>query len=1246
MSRNDSPSVLYVDLDPKRSSPVADRLRTAVDGGDVAGVESAEEARRIVDEDVACVVVDGDGSGDDAPLSLLRDVESDDVGVDTLFVTARESADLVERAYAAGVDEVVNYTGEAAVRVLEHHVTESVEVGDDGASSIPPQTHFRELAEATDDAIVTIDTDSEVRYVTGGVEALFGYSPSELVGEPLTALMSEETAARHREGFERYLRSRERTIDWTGVELVGQHREGHEVPVSVSFSEFVVDGERFFTGILRDVSERRALRIERELLYETSQRILGAESFEEGLRIALEEVGDAMHWTYGEAWTPTEDGSQLERTACRVVDASESSPFATDAAATTLERGEGLPGRVWASGDPTWVADAAADDAFLRSGRATEVAVGAALAVPVHAEDELVAALVFMLPEEGPPDERTVDATSAVASDLGRLMRRLRVETELREERALTNRILDTNPAGIVVLDDDGYLTYVNDNASEILDVPSLDDPLPAAELDVGFAGADGTHPYRTVVEEGEPVEGEFRVDVGGDERWLTVSGAPLRNGSGAVTGAIFSFQDITDRKRREDRLRQYEAMMQTVSDGIYAVDADGLFVAVNDAYTDLVGYDRSELVGEPADEFVGQRVSAEAQRLQREMEENSDRTATLETTLTTADGEVVPVEARISLFPTDGDEFGRVGVVRDIADRRRREERLALLNEVAQTLTTVETVESVAEVVVDAARETLGLPLTTVERYDDETGRLEPVARTAEVGELVGDGRLFQSERDVAWQAYANQERLVANDPSRLADGDGETPLESAIVLPIGTHGVFVTGATEPDAFGDAEVTAASILASNARAALDRVARERELRRQRDRLEERNETLERIERINDVIRSITQSLTQATSREEVERSVCEKLTTEGPYEFSWIAERATVSGTEVDVKVSSGTGDGYLDAIDSPTTGDGGDGYGPTGRAFRTREPQVQNNLHSDPPFEPWRSAAIARGFRSSIAVPLRYDETLYGVLNVYADETGAFDDVTVAVLEELGEMVGYAINAMERKKMLVSDAAVALRFELDDPGIPAIRFARETESVFEFDEVVQRADGTFRVFFSVTGVDPDDVYGFGDRVSSVTDLSFLAERNGAARFEATVTESGFLGKLVAAGAYPREMVATTDGGRVTVELPRSGDVKSFIQMFLDSFESAELVARQEKNRPVQTREEFEAAYKERLTERQEEVMRTAYFSGFFEWPRDTSGVELAEMLDISQPTVTRHIRTGERKLLDVVFDDDSGGG
>jgi len=122
----------------------------------------------------------------------------------------------------------------------------------------------REVLESASNTIITIDESSVVQSVNPAVEDTFGYSPAELVGEPLTKLMSDAVAERHQSGFEQYLQSGEKTVDWEYTELEAQHRDGSPIPAGVTFGEVAYEEERWFVGILRDISEQRAQQQELE----------------------------------------------------------------------------------------------------------------------------------------------------------------------------------------------------------------------------------------------------------------------------------------------------------------------------------------------------------------------------------------------------------------------------------------------------------------------------------------------------------------------------------------------------------------------------------------------------------------------------------------------------------------------------------------------------------------------------------------------------------------------------------------------------------------------------------------------------------------------------------------------------------------------------------------------------------------------------------------------------------------------
>jgi PAS domain S-box-containing protein len=119
------------------------------------------------------------------------------------------------------------------------------------------EDRFRTLAETASDAIITIDESGYIVFVNPAVEKVFGYAPTELVGQDLTMLMPEYLRHLHRGGFQRYQTTGKKHISWEAVELPGLDRSGREIPLELSFGEFVRNERRYFTGIVRDVSERK-----------------------------------------------------------------------------------------------------------------------------------------------------------------------------------------------------------------------------------------------------------------------------------------------------------------------------------------------------------------------------------------------------------------------------------------------------------------------------------------------------------------------------------------------------------------------------------------------------------------------------------------------------------------------------------------------------------------------------------------------------------------------------------------------------------------------------------------------------------------------------------------------------------------------------------------------------------------------------------------------------------------------------
>ncbi len=130
-------------------------------------------------------------------------------------------------------------------------------------------SRFRALAQSAVDAIVSADSDDRIIFWNKAAEEVFGYAPDEIIGQPVTILMPERFREPHTEGLKRYLETGAPALTGRTVELEGLRKSGEEFPLELSLSSWEVGADRFFTGVIRDITERKA--VERRLKQRTTE---------------------------------------------------------------------------------------------------------------------------------------------------------------------------------------------------------------------------------------------------------------------------------------------------------------------------------------------------------------------------------------------------------------------------------------------------------------------------------------------------------------------------------------------------------------------------------------------------------------------------------------------------------------------------------------------------------------------------------------------------------------------------------------------------------------------------------------------------------------------------------------------------------------------------------------------------------------------------------------------------------------
>jgi DNA-binding CsgD family transcriptional regulator len=178
-------------------------------------------------------------------------------------------------------------------------------------------------------------------------------------------------------------------------------------------------------------------------------------------------------------------------------------------------------------------------------------------------------------------------------------------------------------------------------------------------------------------------------------------------------------------------------------------------------------------------------------------------------------------------------------------------------------------------------------------------------------------------------------------------------------------------------------------------------------------------------------------------------------------------------------------------------------------------------------------------------------------------------------------------------------------------------------------------------RAFFEVKDADPTAVGSVAEDYDGVKAAHVVTEsEEGPARLQVVYDDEPFFGPVTRQGGRLVDAWADDGTGQFRVQLPRGVDVRTSEQLVTDECPGAELIGRQTVEQPMSSPSRISDRVTESLTERQLTVAKTAYYGGYFETPREQTGEELAESLDIASPTFHDHLRSAESKLFESVFD------
>ncbi len=317
------------------------------------------------------------------------------------------------------------------------------------------------------DVLLVISESGKIKKVNQSAQLLFGYSESELIGQPISMITAGEEFLRQVTQLPIALKSE----SWHQVKIVCQTKTSSKLTIAFSCSTIeIIESKHASSAALqdfvymgRDITEKQRTKNRQKVQYAVTRILSESNSLYSVIQKILQAICESLGWDVGELWTPVTSEKETRfypekrseklsflsvHFSCPVEETpvlrrvgvwqgiAEVSNFIESGDQITFAPGVDLPGAVWKSGSGQWITDIVNDSNFVRSHLAKQVGLRSAFAFPIHASGQVVGVMTFFSQEEQPPDQDLLQIMAAVGSQLGEFVKRKYAEKELQEAEA------------------------------------------------------------------------------------------------------------------------------------------------------------------------------------------------------------------------------------------------------------------------------------------------------------------------------------------------------------------------------------------------------------------------------------------------------------------------------------------------------------------------------------------------------------------------------------------------------------------------------------------------------------------------------------------------------------------------------------------------------------------------------------------------------------------------------------------
>jgi PAS domain S-box-containing protein len=408
----------------------------------------------------------------------------------------------------------------------------------------------------------------------------------------------------------------------------------------------------------------------------TSRIIADAPDLKAAGRKLLQVLSERAGWSAGALWEVDQIAGEL---VCIDVWHVPSAPLPQFEAYTRqwrFRRGDGLPGRVWLSGEAAWIPDVIKDSNFPRAALAENEGLHAAFGFPIKSGSEVLGVIECFSHEIRRPDEHFLAMVSDIGHQLGPFIERKQAEAAVLQSEKELSDFFETASLGLHWVGPDGTILRVNRAELKMLGY-SEDEYLGRNVLDF-HVEREGANEMLRRLAQGDVLKDystQMRCKDGSVRDVLIDSSAYWKNGQ-FVHSRCFT-RDLTILKRAEEARATLAAIVESSDDAIVSKDLNGIVTSWNRGAERIFGYRAEEMIGQSILRIIPQERYDEENDILSRLR-HGERIEHYETVRLTRDRQ--PLDISLTVSPvrnSSGKIIGASKIARDITNRKRSQELL-----------------------------------------------------------------------------------------------------------------------------------------------------------------------------------------------------------------------------------------------------------------------------------------------------------------------------------------------------------------------------------------------------------------------------------------------------------------------------------------------------------------------------------------------------------------------------------------